>query len=174
MLNKQRRFAMGLFSRKPDRGLEAELAKQASGARNLLGYALTHKKTNPPAGMEGAALDFTIKENRDAIRDELVRLIREHQLSGCTESEIGGVCLVPLAMTQPKAPVEDAALCSAIVINSVNMITSVYYEQYPNYRPLYEMVDSLAKTCCTGASQTVGPDLPPGGHQNVAILFSDL
>jgi nitrogen-specific signal transduction histidine kinase len=71
---------MGLFSRKPDRGLEAELAKQASGARNLLGYALTHKKTNPPAGMEGAALDLTIKENRDAIRDELVRLIREHQL----------------------------------------------------------------------------------------------
>ena len=61
---------MGLFSRKPDRGLQAELAKQANGAR-------------------------------------------------------------------------------------------VYYEQYPKYRPLYEMVDSLAKTCCTGAAQTVGPDLPP-------------
>jgi hypothetical protein len=161
MSNSRRGFAMGLFSRKPDRGLQAELAKQANGARNLLGYALIHKETNPPAGVEGAALDLTIKENRDAVRDELVRLIREHQLSGCTEAEIGGVRLVPLAMMQPKAPVEDAAVCSAIAINSVNMITRVYYEQYPKYRPLYEMVDSLAKICCTGAAQTVGPDLPP-------------
>ncbi len=36
---------MGLFSREPDRGLQKELAKQANGARNLLGYALLHKRT---------------------------------------------------------------------------------------------------------------------------------
>lgn len=152
---------MGLFSRKPDRGLQVELANQANGARNLLGYALLYKKTNPPAGMEGAAIDLTVKENRDAIQDELVRLIREHQLSGCTEAEIGGIRLVPLAMKQPKEPIQDAAICSAIAINSVNLITRLYYEQYPTHRPLYELVDSLAKTCCTGAAQTVGPDLPP-------------
>jgi hypothetical protein len=125
----------------------------------LLGYALIYKKTNPPA--EGASLDLTIKENRDAVREELVRLIREYQLSGCTEAEIGSVRLVPIAMVQPKPAVEDAAVCSAIAINSANMITRIYYEQYPKYRPLYEMVDSLAKTCCTGAAQTIGPDLPP-------------
>ncbi len=152
---------MGLFTRKPNRALQAEFIKQANHTLNLFGYALRFKKTIPPAGMEDAALDLTIKENREGIGDELVDLIREHQLSGCTEAEIGGTRLIPLAMDQSKPPLKDAALCSALAINSINLITRVYYEDYPKYRPLYEMVDNLAKMGCTGAAQTIGPDLPP-------------
>lgn len=151
---------MGLFTRKPNRALQAEFMKQANQALVMFGYALEFKKTIPRDGMEHEALDLTTKKNRDAIRDKLVHLIREHQLSGCTEAEIGGVRLVPLAMKHSKPPIEDAALCSALAINSINGITRAYYEIYPKYQPLFEMVDNLAKTCCTGAAQTIGPDLP--------------
>lgn len=152
---------MGLFSRKPDQALQAELARQAGQVFNWFGSALRFKKAGPPVGMEDAALDLTVKENRDAIRNELVRLIREHRLAGCTEREIGGKRLEAVARKWPRSPLEHAALCSALAINSINLITRLYYEQYPKYPPLFEMVDNLAKTCCTGAAQTIGPDLSP-------------
>ncbi len=152
---------MGLFTRKPNRALQAEFIKQATNTVNWFGCALRDKETNPRAGMEDAAVDLTIQDNRDAIRDELVRLIRQHQLPGCTEAEISGIRLLPLAMEQSRTPIEDAALCSALAINSINLITRAYYEDYPKHRPLFEMVNNLAKTCCPGAAQTIGPDLPP-------------
>ena len=151
---------MGLFSKKPNRAIQAEFIKQANGAMNWFGVALRSKKTNPPSEKEDLALDLTVKENREAIREELVRLIREHGLAGCTEAEIGGDRLLALRKQHEKSPVEDAALCSAVAINSINLITRLYYEDYPKFQPLFEMVDNLAKICCTGAAQTIGEDLP--------------
>jgi hypothetical protein len=152
---------MGFFSKKPNRALQAEFIKQANNAVNWFGTALQSKKTSSLTGMDDSTLDLTVKGNRDAIREGLVHLIREHGLTGCTEGEIGGRRLVPLAMQQTRSPLEDAALCSALAINSINLITRLYYEDYPKYQPLYEMVNNLAKTCCTGAAQTIGADLPP-------------
>ena len=128
---------------------------------NWFGIALRFKKTNPRSGMEDTALDLTIRENREAISKELVRLIREHNLAGCTEGEIACHRLEPLQRQEALSPIEDAALCSVVAINSINLITRLYYDVYPNYRPLLEMVDNLAKICCTGAAQTIGADLPP-------------
>jgi hypothetical protein len=149
---------MRLFARKPSRALVAEFVKQANGVLNIFGYALQQKTTNPAAGDD--ALDLTVEENRDAIRDELVRIIREYRLEGCKEAEIGGVRLIPLVMDQSKSSITDAAVANALAINSINAITRAYYEDYPQYQPLYDMVDSLAKTCCSGAAQTIGPNLP--------------
>jgi hypothetical protein len=151
---------MGLFTRKPDRGLKAELEKQAVGALNIFGHALQMKKTNAPAGKEHEAIDLTIEENRDAIRNEIVRVIHDYGLEGCKESEIGGARLMPIVMDQSKSPITDAAVCSALAINSINLITRNYYENFPDYKPLHDMVDKLAKTCCTGAAQTIGSNLP--------------
>ncbi len=152
---------MGLFTRKPNRALQAEFSKQATNVVNWFGCALRDKETNPRAGMEDAAVDLTIQDNRDAIKDELIRLIRQHQLQGCTEAEIGGIRLLPLVMDQSRTPIEDAALCSALAINSINLITRSYYEDFPKDRPLFEMVDNLANMGCSGAAQPRGPDLPP-------------
>lgn len=152
---------MGLFTRKPSRGHQAELVKQANSALQIFGHALQFKETIPAAGAEDDALDLTTKENRDAIRDELVRIIQEYGLEGCKEAEIGGARLVPLALDQGKPALTDAAVASAVAINSMNLIARTYYEEYPEYQPLHEMVDNLAKLGCTGAAQTIGPDLPP-------------
>jgi hypothetical protein len=151
---------VGLFRRKPNRAFEAELIKHATHAMNWFGHALQLQETNPQVGTEGQGVDLTVKENRGAIRDDLVRIICAYELSGCSESEIDGSRLMPLAKKQLRSPIEDAALCSALTINSINWITRVYYEEYPTYRPMFEMVDNLAKMCCTGAAQTIGPDLP--------------
>ena len=89
---------MPLFARKPSRALEAEFVKQANFVLNIFGHALQLKTTNPAEGKEDETLDLTVKENRDAIRDELVRIIREYRLEGCREAEIGGARLIPLMM----------------------------------------------------------------------------
>ncbi len=72
---------MRLFARKPSRALVAEFVKQANGVLNIFGYALQRKTTNPAVGDD--ALDLMAEENRDAIRDELVRIIREYRLEAC-------------------------------------------------------------------------------------------
>lgn len=149
---------MGWFTPKPGRTLQAELLKQATGAQNIFGIALHRKTTNPAKGQD--PLDLTIKENRDAIRDELVRVIREYGLEGCREAEIGGARLIPITMDKSKPPITDAAVCGALAINSINLIARTYFEDYPQYKPLHDMVNNLAKTCCTGAAQTIGSDLP--------------
>jgi hypothetical protein len=136
------------------------LLKHANGAANVFGLALQLKTTNPAIGKEDDALDLTVKENRDGIRDELVRIIHEYGLEGCKEAEIGGARLIPIVMDQSKPPITDAAVFSAMAINSINLIARAYYEDYPQYKPLHDMVDNLARTCCTGAAQTIGPDLP--------------
>jgi len=151
---------MSLFTRKPGRTLQAELVKQANGALNIFGHALQFKTTNPAIGRADDALDLTVRENRDAIRDELVRIIHEYGLEGCKEAEIGGARLVPIVMDQSKPLITDAAVGSAVAINSINLIARAYYEDYPRYKPLHDMVDNLARTCCTGAAQTIGSDLP--------------
>ena len=77
---------MGLFSRKPDRELQAQLIKNATNAVNWFRFVLQHKRTNPKKGMEDSAFDLTIKDNRDAIRGAIVDQIRDHQLAASTGS----------------------------------------------------------------------------------------
>ena len=152
---------MGLFTRKPSRGLSKDLIKHANGAMNILGYALTTKKTNSRAQNPDEVLDLTAQENRDAIRSELVRIVREFRLEGCTEVEIDSDRLMPVIRDESVSAITDAAVASVLAINSINLITRLYYEKYPSYQPLFEMVDNLAKMGCTGAAQTIGEDLPP-------------
>lgn len=149
---------MGWFTPKPDRTLQAELLKQANGALSIFGAALQQKTNNPAKGQD--PLDLTIEENRTAIRDELIRIITDFGLEGCKEAEIGGARLIPIVSDKSKPPITDAAVCCALAINSINLIARTYYEDYPQYKPLQEMVDNLAKTCGPGAAQTIGPDLP--------------
>jgi hypothetical protein len=151
---------MGIFSKKPDVELQRELIKQASNVTKWFGVALRYKKTFPPAGKEGSEIDLTIKQNREAIKRELVNLISAYGLIGCIEGEIGGKRLLPLAQKNSISPLEDAALCCALSFNSINLITRIFYEEYPKYQPLCDMVNNLAKICCTGAAQTIGADLP--------------
>ena len=133
----------------------------AQGALNIFGCAVEHRRTNPAKGNEDAVIDLTLKENRDAIRQKLVHIIHQYGLEGCNETEIGAVRLIPLVKDKSKSPITDAALRGALAINSINFIARTYYEDFPHYRPLYEMMDNLAKTCCAGAAQTIGADLPP-------------
>jgi hypothetical protein len=83
----------------------------------------------------------------------------EYRLEACKEAEIGER-LIPLVMDQSKSSITDAAVASALAINSINGIARIHYEDYPQYQPLYDMVNNLAKTCCSGAAQTIGPNLP--------------
>lgn len=148
---------MGLFTRKPSRALQAEFVKRATQACQWFGYVLQFKKIAPRDGMEHEAIDLNIEENRCRVRAKVVDLIGEYQLS--TEGD--GQRLIEMVKANEYAPpIEDAAVATATCISMVNFIAKAYYEDYPKYKPLYEMVDNLAKICCSGAAQILGPELP--------------
>ena len=152
---------MGLFTRKPSRDLAAELTRQAASATAIFAYALKHKKSMPRDRWPDEGLDLTVRENRNAIRDELIRIILDYGLEGCPDKEIGGARLVPLASDQSSPTIIDVAVSCALAINTFNYITRLYYEEFPKFRPLYEMVDNFAKIGCSGGAQAIGTDLPP-------------
>ena len=109
---------MGFFSSKPNRSLQSEWIKQANNSVNWFGYALRCKKTNQPGD---EVLDLTSYQVRSEINDALENLVYEYGLMGCSEAEIGGRRLMPLATKQTRTPVETAALMSALSINSINL-----------------------------------------------------
>jgi hypothetical protein len=150
---------MGLFSKKPSRTMQQALLSQANTAVNVFGYALQHKATNPQDDSSDSSIDLEIAENRKTISAELSRLIDECGLAGCTEAEIGSARLMPAATKQPKTAIEDAVLLAAVSINSINLICRLQNDEFPKYRPMAEMVGTLATNCCPGAAQMLGPEL---------------
>ena len=56
---------------------------------SIFEHALTTKRTYSRTENPDEELDLTIQGNRDAIRSEVVRIVREFGLEGCTEVEIG-------------------------------------------------------------------------------------
>jgi hypothetical protein len=46
------------------------------------------------------------------------------------------------------------------MLGIVDMIARHYYDLYPQYKPLFEMVNQLAKICPTGVQVIFGDDLP--------------
>lgn len=153
---------MGFFTKKPDGELQAEFVKQATGALTWFGHALQFKKTNPRKGLEDESIDLLQRENRDAIRSGLIRLIAENNLGSrdSKHSKHTTDVLVSLVTKQNRPAMEDAVLVTMFAIHSMNMITRFYYEEFPEFKPLYEMVNNLAKIGCSGAAQTIGADLP--------------
>ena len=151
---------MGLFTKKPSTGMQQALTNQANAAMNIFGYALQHKATNPQDDDPDSSLDLEDEENRIAISEELSRIVRESGLEGSSEAQIGSTGLMAAAAKQPKSAVEDAALCAAVAINSINLIYRLYTDEFPKYKPMAEMVGALATSCCPGAAQMLGPDLP--------------
>lgn len=168
---------MGLFSRKPSIDIQNALMNQANAAMNIFGHALQHKATIPQDDNPDSSIDLEVEENRMSISAELSRIVRECGLVGCSEAQIGSTGLMPFATKQPKSAVEDAALCAAVAINSINLIYRLQKDEFPKYKPMAEMVAALGANCCPGAAQMLGPDLPDDVVKTwpqFASLFSEI
>ena len=86
---------------------------------------------------------------------------RDYRLAASTAS-LGEWFVMRLAhLKEMESPLETTALVNAHAIHAIDCIAKVYYEDFPKYRPLLEMVNNLAKSCCPGVAQTIGPNLPP-------------
>jgi hypothetical protein len=149
---------MGFFSRRPDRDLEATLIKQANFAVVWFGHALRFKSTNPSRLLNNEQLDLNDAANRTAIREGVVNLINTRALSGDASGQSTDTIISLLGKST--SVLDDAVACTLMAIHAMNSIARFYYEDFPKYEPLREMLDNLAKTACTGAAQTLGSDLP--------------
>ena len=164
---------MGFFSRRPSRELQAELIKQANYAVVWFGHALRFKSTNPSKLLNNEKLDLNQATNRMAIRDGVVTLITSRSLSSDPAGQSTDV-LVSL-IGESTSVLDDAVVCTLMAIHAMNSIARFYYEDFPKYEPLREMLDNLIKIACTGAAQTLGSTLPneiARGWPHFATLFN--
>jgi len=140
--------------------MQATYIKCADLAMNVFGYALQKKTPNPPKNkFEDHAIDLTVGDNRTAIRGEICRLVRDCHFTSATDGE-SMVRALKERISNAETSLEDAAAVSAMAIGAINVVARSYYQNFPKYRPLYEMLDNLAKFCCPGVAQMIGPDLP--------------
>ena len=144
---------MGFFTKRPSREMQATYIKGADLAMNVFGYALQKKTPNPPKNQfEDHAIDLTVGDNRTAIRGEICRLVRDCHFTSATDGE-SMVRALKERISNAETSLEDAAAVSVAAIGAMDVVAASYYQIYPKYRPLYEMLDNLAKLCCPGAAQ---------------------
>ncbi len=151
-----------LFSHKPSREMQKSLGRQAELAARAFMYLYTHRACAPPDGKE--KIDLSIDETRQSLVNSIIARIQSAGLEDANREERSKIINTMAkedAANQDKISREllDAGMLITIM-NSVNEITHQYYEVYPDFQPLFELVNNLAKLVPPGLAVIFGDDLP--------------
>lgn len=149
-----------LFGNRPPRDLEREMVQQANGIAQVFTYIERRGAIPARDGCEDLPLDD--EDNRVAIVDAVNRIVSENNLTdldGRSKTAFFAGKVFEFRRNPPSG-VDDAAWCIASFMNNTDMISRTYYHEFPNHKPLFEMVNTLAKIVCPGLEQVFGDDLP--------------
>ena len=152
----------GLFSKKPDARTQQQYGRYGMQASQVCMYLFEHHACPPRDGHE--EIDLTIDENRISLVKEIVENIVKLDLASAGDEEKSQLLkdMAQSALTSPSNVTqtqEEAGMILAM-LNVVDMLGRHYYDLYPEYKPLFEMVNQLAKICPTGMQVIFGDDLP--------------
>lgn len=152
------------FKPKPAPEQERQYVRQANQITQMFGYC-TIKGEFPP---EEGQTDLSIKNesNRTLIKNEVIRLIEAYQLKNLS-LEVKTQAFEAMIQKPNKKQAEDAAGLIIISLNSLNMIASHYYECFPSYKPLLEMLNNLTKIVMPVLDEVFEGQLP----DNLQNLF---
>lgn len=152
----------GLFSKKPDASTQEMYGRYGAQASQVCMYLFQHNACPPQDGAE--KVDLTNEKNRAELVAEIV--IRIDQLG---LSDAGGEDKAQIMMNMAQADLSNAdniytahadAGMVLSVLNMIDMLGRHYYELFPDYKPMLEMINQLAKICPTGMQVIFGDDLP--------------
>jgi hypothetical protein len=152
----------GLFAKKPDARTQEMYGRYAHQASQVCMYLFQYSACPPQDGQE--KVDLTIEDNRTTLVEEIVSRIdllgiafvdgeeRAEIFRDMAQSDVSNASSISVAKS-------DAGMILTI-LNIIDMLGRHYYELYPEYKPMLEMINELAKICPTGMQVIFGDDLP--------------
>jgi hypothetical protein len=154
--------ALGSLAKKPSAQEQHEYGRRAMQASQVCMYLFQHHACPPPDGME--KVDLNLEENRQSLAGAVVTLVHSLRLESLS-SEQKAQAIVTMAQNlslraDRLSRSENDAIMLVTVINVIDMTARHYYELYPNYQPLHELVNQMAKVCPSGLAVVFGDDLP--------------
>ena len=167
----------GLFAKRPPREEQIILAKSAGAADELSMHLIQHRSFLPRSDKPRPDLDD--EADRQEIVDAIIGKIEMLDLESAPENAKTGILGAHLEdiMRDPNLPVvEDDAGFALYIMNGINVMYRRYRELYPKYRPLYEMLNQLAKIVPGGFRVVFGDDLPPQVRKafpHFSIMFEE-
>ena len=152
----------GLFSKKPDASTQELYGRYGTQASQVCMYLFQHNACPPQDGAE--KVDLTNEKNRAELVAEILAKIDQLGLS-----DAGGEDKAQIIMDMVQADLSNPGSISTaksdagMILTTLNMIDMLgrhYYELFPEYKPMLEMINQLAKICPTGMQVIFGDDLP--------------
>ncbi len=152
----------GLFAKKPDAQMQQMYGRYAVQASQVCMYLFQHNACPPKDGEE--KIDLLDESNRKALVDEIVKRIERLDLSSVDyESRSKNINDMARSDVEKSSEISQTQADAGMLITTLNIIDMLgrhYYQLYPNYKPMFEMINQLAKICPTGMSVVFGDDLP--------------
>lgn len=152
----------GLFSPKPDARMQQVYVQRATQVTQVCMYLFENRACPPKDGEE--EIDLNDEHNRNRLVIEIVGIIENLNLSDADGESISEI-LIEMARKEINDPdtvslTQSNAGMLLTVLNMIDMLARHYYQIYPKYKPMLEMINQLAKICPTGMQIVFGDDLP--------------
>jgi hypothetical protein len=152
----------GLFTKKPDARTQQMYGRQAAQASKVCMYLYQHQACPPPDG--GENIDLGNNKNRLLLSNHIVTRIEQLDLAsldGAGKSQaIMDMVQSDINKSSSASPSEGDAGLIISILNVIDGLARHYYELYPEYKPMFEMINQLAKICPVGMKVIFGDDLP--------------
>ncbi len=147
---------------KPNQNIEKSYVRYASQITNVSMYLFSHKCCPPKD--DHAKIDLENEHNRTGLVSAIVSRINALGLVDCSHEDQASIL-----RDMAKDDVENVATTSdtesdagmiLTILNLVDMLVRHQHDLYPEYKPMLEMVNQLAKICPSGMQVIFGDDLP--------------
>lgn len=154
----------GLFTKKPSHEIQNSLGKQAANITQSFSYVFQHKMIPPNDGNIDNSIRLDSDEDSSLLRDRFIELINNNFLARMAFEEktqvLNHLAKDIFLSEEPPERYLDGAVFLLTTLNSADTITRVYYRDYPEYRPLLEMVNQLAKVVVPTLEVIFHNDIP--------------
>jgi hypothetical protein len=154
----------GMFSKnKPPLSLQNQLGRQANQSAQLFYYIVEKGQVPPPDADPGSPVRGSNPEDRKQLISRISEIIEnENLLLLDTESKSSALNGLTTSMYSsiPLDRITDAAILMLATLSSVDTVARIYYRDYPDYAPLFGLVNQLAKTMGPAVRVIFGDDYP--------------
>ena len=153
---------MDCSQKKPDACTQELYGRYATQASQICMYLFQHNACPPQDGAE--KVDLTNEKNRAELVAEIVGRVDQLSLfdaDGEHKSQIlKDMVQADLSDSDSISTAQSDAGMILTTLNVIDMLGRHYYELFPEYKPMFEMINQLAKICPTGMQVIFGDDLP--------------
>jgi len=151
----------GLFAKKPSKDLQNKLGKQGYMVSQVM-FHITQKNEFPPPQLhQNNPVRLSNKEELNSVLEGLKTIITEYGLIDIP-SQDKNLKINQLAQENSNTPdrITDSVMLLLTSLNSADTIARVYYRDFPEHKPLLEMVNQLAKILTPAIDIMFGNDVP--------------